>query len=211
MKIVKSINGSVEKWIIGIDEVGRGPLAGPITVAAVAAPFMKHKAWNMEQEPLFGIRDSKKLTALQRSVWSKKIWSQFYCVIVSVNSHSIDKIGIVAAARLAVSKCLKKLLRECFMFHDSCCVMLDGGLYAPSKYKNQQTIIKGDEKVPLIAAASIVAKVHRDRYMTRLHKKYPVYGFDKHKGYGTRVHQGAIMRHGLSQVHRKTFCKSILG
>ena len=196
-------------WLIGIDEVGRGPLAGPITVAAVAVPFMEPEAWNMKQAFFAGIRDSKKLTVLQRQSWNKKIRKEILYTISSVSCGVIDKRGISYAARVAVARCLKKLSKTCFMFHDSCYVILDGGLAAPLEYKNQQTIIKGDEKVPVIAAASIIAKVHRDRYMTRLYKKYPLYGFEKHKGYGTKMHTEAILKNGLSEIHRKSFCKNL--
>ena len=199
-----------KQWVIGIDEVGRGPLAGPVTVAAVAMPFMKHETWNMKQTFFAGIRDSKRLTASQRQSWNKKIHRKFLCTVSSVSCGVIDKNGIMYAVRLAVASCLKKLSKKCFMFRDSCYVILDGSLAAPPEYKNQQTIIKGDEKVPIIAAASIIAKVHRDRYMTRLAKKFPQYGFEKHKGYGTVLHREAIQKHGISEIHRKTFCRNIL-
>lgn len=193
------------QWIIGIDEVGRGPLAGPITVAAVAAP------WNYElgikNYGLDGIRDSKKLSALQRKAWKQKICGQLPYIISSVNSHVIDRKGIAYAARIAVSRCLKKFARNPLLHNSLFLIQLDGGLYAPPQYKNQQTIIRGDEQHPLIAAASIVAKVHRDRYMTRLHKKFPQYGFAQHKGYGTKAHCALIKKHGLSDVHRASFCK----
>lgn len=193
------------KWIIGVDEVGRGPLAGPITVAAVAAPMnLESRIWN-----LANIRDSKKLTALQREVWNRTIRGHFSYAVSSVHPLTIDKRGISYAAKLAVKRCLKKLSAKFHIPNSRFLVLLDGGLYAPSEYKNQQTIIKGDEKVPIIAAASIVAKVHRDRYMIRLHKKYPSYGFDKHKGYGTVMHQEAIIKNGLSEVHRKSFCGNL--
>ena len=88
--------------------------------------------------------------------------------------------------------------------------MLDGSLYAPEKYKNQQTIIKGDEKIPIISAASVVAKVYRDNMMKKMHEKYPQYGFDAHKGYGTVAHIAAIKKHGLSAIHRRSFCRNIV-
>ena len=197
-----------ERWVIGIDEVGRGPLAGPVTLAAVAARVRNHESRIMNYG-LEGIRDSKKLSPKQRSEWNTIIKQSYIYSVCSIPARFIDKKGIVAATRMAVSRCLKKL--DCSMLHASCSmIFLDGGLYAPPEYKNQQTIITGDEKVPLIAAASIIAKVHRDRYMTRLHKKYPLYGFDKHKGYGTVMHREAILRHGLSEVHRASFCKNLV-
>lgn len=88
--------------------------------------------------------------------------------------------------------------------------MLDGGLKAPDIYRNQHTIIEGDENEPLIMLASIIAKVHRDRQMTRLAKKYPEYGFDLHKGYGTKLHKAALKRHGPSEIHRSSYLKKIL-
>ena len=170
------------KWIVGIDEVGRGPLAGPLTVAAVAAPFIKHEAWITKQTNLIGIRDSKKLSALQRQVWNKKIRENFLYTLSSVSSQTIDRKGISYAAKLAVARSLKKLSIAYSLEPNALYVVLDGGLHAPSEYKNQRTIIRGDEREPLIAAASIIAKVRRDAYMTGLHKKIPMYGFNQHKG-----------------------------
>ena len=190
--------------IIGIDEVGRGPLAGPVTVAAVACPHDKLRTINSK---LFrGIKDSKKLSAIQREAWFLKLKKTPYA-IASVSSAVIDTIGIAPAIRLAVGRCIKKLTKDYKLSTINSQVLLDGALRAPSIYKNQKTIIKGDEKNPVIAAASIVAKVHRDRLMVRIHKKYPHYGFDAHKGYGTKMHQAAIRTYGLCAIHRKSFCK----
>lgn len=187
--------------IVGIDEVGRGPLAGPITVAALATRKNAKTA-----RVLIGIKDSKKLSPMRREEWFHTITQNkiFSFAVVSVSSRVIDLKGISHAARLAISKCLKKLSSS-LRAH----IMLDGGLYAPEEYR-QKTIIKGDEKVPLIAASSIIAKVTRDRYMVRMDKKYPKYGFDKHKGYGTRAHFAAIKKHGLSKIHRKSFCTKLV-
>jgi len=197
------------RWIIGIDEVGRGPLAGPVTVAAIATPFLKFETWNMKLDFFDGIRDSKKLTPLQRQAWNKKIRDTYLFAITSVGSRVIDKKGISFATKIAVSRCLSILLKRFKLQVPGFRIFLDGGLHAPPEYKHQQTIIRGDERVPIIAAASIVAKVHRDRYMVRLHKKYPLYGFDRHKGYGTAAHREVIIKNGLSDVHRKSFCKNL--
>ncbi|OGF61777.1 hypothetical protein A2662_04370 [Candidatus Giovannonibacteria bacterium RIFCSPHIGHO2_01_FULL_45_33] len=200
------------KYVIGIDEVGRGPLAGPMMVGAVAM--------SGDMGFLGGIKDSKKLTKLQREKWSKKIWDMketlpkadqpgtgnINIAIVSVSNGTIDKYGISASLRLAVGKCLKILVKP----GDEHEIMLDGSLYAPPEYKNQQTIIKGDEKFPIISAASVVAKVYRDNMMKKLHEKYPEYGFDKHKGYGTASHIAAIKKHGLSPLHRRSFCRRLI-
>lgn len=189
-----------QRYLIGIDEVGRGPLAGPMMIGAVAV--------GGDIEFLEGIKDSKKLTKIQREKWNKKIWDEkksrddINIAIVSISPAVIDKFGISASLKIAVSKCLKLLLKA----GDECEILLDGSLHAPIEYKNQQTIIKGDEKIPLISAASVVAKVYRDKEMQKLHKKYPEYGFDKHVGYGTTSHILAIKKHGLSAIHRKSFC-----
>lgn len=193
-----------KKWIIGVDEVGRGPLAGPVTVAAVAAQYFE-----VELPELSGIRDSKKCTRLGRERWDAKIRKAFPFAIVSVSEKTIDRDGIMRAVRMAVSGCLAKLAATHAISGSDCMVLLDGGLCAPIEYKNQKSIIKGDELVPLISAASIIAKVSRDAFMTELHALYPVYGFDQHKGYGTRAHAEAIREHGLSAVHRKSFCKNL--
>jgi len=205
------------KWIIGIDEVGRGPLAGPITVAAVAVllkkPILKSDFSRFREVELpgklAGIRDSKKLTPRKREVWDTIIRKNFLHTISSVQPKSIDTRGISVAAHLAVKRCLQKLPKAYGLKPKACSVLLDGGLHAPARYANQKTIIKGDELHPIIAAASIVAKVHRDRYMLRLHKKLPQYGFDRHKGYGTKAHMAAIREHGLSEHHRVSFCRGI--
>ena len=196
-----------QKYIIGIDEVGRGPLAGPMMVGAVAIAGDPSAA-----DFLIGIKDSKKLTKLRREKWSKKIWEEkkekgnIGIAIVSVSNSTIDKFGISASLKLAVGKCLKILVKPGDQYE----IMLDGSLYAPSEYQNQQTITKGDEKIPIIAAASVVAKVYRDNMMKKLHEKYPQYGFDAHKGYGTAAHIAAIKKHGLSAIHRRSFCKNII-
>ena len=193
-----------EKIIVGIDEAGRGPLAGPMVIAAVAVFGSRSGSptatWRSDF--LKGIRDSKKLTRLGRECWYSVLKKKAICQYVSVSARSIDRDGISRAAREAIAKLLKKF--------PACAdlVLLDGSLYAPPEYK-QKTIIKGDEKIPLIAAASIIAKVTRDRTMRRLHNTYPSYNFAQHKGYGTRAHFAAIRKHGLSDIHRKTFCTRI--
>jgi len=170
-------------------------LAGPVAVGAVAG--------SLNSKILKGIKDSKKLNAKQREEWYKKIKSKksnlkSFCVFIS--HKTIDKINVYQATLLGVEKVLKKFKRKPGL------VLLDGSLCAPKEYK-QKTIIKGDEKIPLISAASIIAKVSRDRKMLREHKKTPHYDFDKHKGYGTKLHYKKIKKHGLSHIHRRSFCK----
>lgn len=190
------------KILVGIDEVGRGPLAGPITVGAVAV-------WSHHDMADFfaGIRDSKKLSEKKREEWAKKIKKHPHVqwVCVSKSAQMIDMHGIARAAREAVASCLKKL--GCSP--SDTIVMLDGGLYAPHDF-TQTTVIKGDEKIPVISAASIVAKVTRDRTMKRFDVAFPEYQFATHKGYGTRAHIAVIRKNGLSRIHRVSFCRNFV-
>ncbi|MBI4121630.1 MAG: ribonuclease HII [Candidatus Ryanbacteria bacterium] len=189
------------KVVIGIDEAGRGPLAGPMVIAAVAIlgnPVSKRKP-----DFLRGIRDSKKLTPRAREAWYRVIKRGVTCRHVVVSARSIDREGISIVTKKAIAKLLKKFPVKPDL------VLLDGSIYAPPEYR-QKTIIRGDEKIPLISAASVIAKVTRDRKMLALHKKYPQYNFARHKGYGTAAHFAAIKKHGLSKIHRKTFCKAVI-
>ncbi len=206
------------KYIIGIDEVGRGPLAGPVVVAALAVPT-KLRIKNAELRKNFKsakLRDSKKLSLKQREIWFEyvKKHPKIFYAIASVSPKVIDKINISNAANLAVTRAFQKLVNTYAIAsvltknnNVNVKIFLDGGLYLNKKYPrlSASTIIKGDEKIPVISFASIVAKVTRDRMMRKLHKKYPQYGFDKHKGYGTKKHFKAIRKHGLSPIHRKSF------
>src|ERR1035437_6770992 len=190
------------KGIVGIDEAGRGPLAGPVSVGAVYI-FPKTKI------SFRGLKDSKQLTAIAREEWFKKInvWQKEGKLKYSVSlvSHAIiDRKGIVPAIKLGIEKCLKKISTSPRKVN----VFLDGGLKAPVHFKNQETIIRGDEKIAVIALASIVAKVTRDRYMVKMAKKYPKYSFDVHKGYGTLKPRRAIKKFGRSPIHRRTFMVS---
>ncbi len=194
-------NNAVNRYIIGIDEVGRGPLAGPVTVCAAAIPR------GMKFTPLEnGVRldDSKKLTAKSREAWVKKLKKAGVAfAVTSISPAVIDRVNISRAANLAVKRSLKKLTEEKGIPIEHSVVFLDGGLFV----EGGRTMIKADQKINAVRAASVLAKVHRDRYMKRLSIKYPAYGFERHVGYGTRAHLAAIKKHGLSPVHRKTFCK----
>jgi len=191
-------------YVVGIDEAGRGPLAGPVAVGAVM--FYSDTNFNFK-----GLTDSKKLTPQGRQVWFEKIkqWQSEGKLRYSVSlvSHTIiDKKGVVSAVKVGIKRCLKKLEAD----SEKVQVFLDGSLYASKEYKKQLTIIKGDEKIPVISLASIAAKVTRDKKMVELSKKYPLYGFEIHKGYGTFIHRKAIQNHGLSKIHRKTFCGEVI-
>ena len=182
-------------YIIGIDEAGRGPLAGPIVVAGVR--IEPHLARTV----LRGIRDSKKLTRLQREEWFRRITGhpKIQWASARVSHVTIDRINITQAGLRGVRRVYRRLSPD-----GMTPALLDGGLFLPP-YIQQETIIKGDEKIPVIAAASIIAKVTRDRLMCRMHRKYPQYGFHLHKGYGTKLHRAMIREHGRCEIHRRSF------
>ncbi|OHA82442.1 MAG: hypothetical protein A3B07_02350 [Candidatus Yonathbacteria bacterium RIFCSPLOWO2_01_FULL_43_27] len=196
------------QYLIGVDEVGRGPLAGPVAVGAVCVHIKHQKIlekWGR------GFRDSKKLSARGREEWMVKIKKAeedgfLEYSVAFVSSRVIDKKGIAPSIRTALFQSLTSLEKSKIQPQISR-VLLDGGLRAPVAYEDQKTIIKGDEKELVIALASIVAKVTRDAYMIKLGKKFPAYGFEKHKGYGTRAHYTAIKKHGITSHHRKSFLK----
>lgn len=181
-------------YIVGIDEAGRGPLAGPITFGFVMCP--KH----LHSKIFKNIRDSKKLSPARREEWFNflKTHPKLAFGTASVGAKMIDQKGLSYANQLCIRRLTKKFGAIPSL------VLLDGGLKAPAELR-QKTIIKGDEKIPVIAAASIIAKVTRDRKMIRLAKKFPEYGFEIHKGYGTKMHLARLAKHGPSAIHRKTF------
>ncbi|MEK7479686.1 MAG: ribonuclease HII [Patescibacteria group bacterium] len=192
------------RYLIGIDEAGRGPLAGPVAVGAVMVPV------DFDWSLLEGVRDSKKLSEKKREEFytraSELAQSKVLHFAVSTSSATyIDRYGIVPAIKRALAEALSRFDIEP---HD-CRVVLDGSLHAPAEYIHQETIIRGDDTEPVISLASIMAKVTRDRLMKRLSPKYPAYGFDAHKGYGTLLHRRAIAQFGLSDVHRTSFCRRL--
>ncbi len=187
-------------YLVGIDEAGRGPLAGPVAVGVfVALPGFRMRA-------LKGIRDSKTLSEAEREAWYAVLTTlpRARYAVAMTSAAVIDRIGIVPAVERALSRALASV----DVSPTSACVLLDGGLHAPALYTMQRTIIHGDATEPLISAAAILAKVTRDRYMVRLARQYPAYGFAVHKGYGTLRHREAVRTHGLSPLHRASFCKA---
>ena len=193
------------KYLVGIDEAGRGPLAGPVAVAAVKVPRKKAK---QVSSILVKFNDSKKLTHLKREWWFKKIKEMqtqgMIDFTVSFSSaRTIDGRGIV----YGIQSALKRSLRRLCVDPDETYILLDGSLSAPHVYMYQETIIKGDEKEKIIAVASIIAKVLRDRRMITYERKFQNYGFEQHKGYGTRAHYRAIAKCGLCEIHRRSFVK----
>lgn len=202
-----------QRFVIGVDEVGRGPIAGPVCVGA----FIIHDYSILQYAPHV-LRDSKKLTPQKRNDWVKylnncKKKDKCSFAYSFVSAQVIDKIGIARAIKNALASSIKKIEKEIIIdnkitpedFYQNTTVLLDGGLRAPKEYVHQQTIIKGDEKEPVIALASIIAKVARDKYMEKVSNLYPKHDFSTHKGYGTKAHYKSIQSHGRTVLHRHTF------
>jgi len=183
------------EFVVGLDEVGRGPLAGPVVAAAVC--------FKSNNPPVFeeNIRDSKKLSSRQRERWYGFLTEQdsIKWGIGLVSEKIIDQINILEATKLAMKRALKDLKIEPDY------LLLDGNFLLEDLSISQKAVIRGDEKVISCAAASIIAKVARDRLMLRYHQKFPQYGFDAHKGYGTKQHLSAIEQHGPCAIHRLSF------
>jgi len=190
------------RFIVGIDEVGRGPLAGPVAIGIVVCRSL-----------LFipELTDSKKMTESARAMIAEKAKEMqkegsIACGVFSASAKMIDSDGIETVIRGLIARGLKELVPD----PATADVILDGRLSAPKEYR-QQTLIGGDMLVPAISLASVIAKVARDRYMsTSAHQKFPQYGFDSHKGYGTASHIAAIREHGPSSFHRMSFLSNIL-
>ncbi len=181
------------KWIIGIDEVGRGPVAGPVAVCACAMPITYYKKIKW-----IGLNDSKKMSVRARNEWYKKaLEMKINYSIVYKSNIIIDQKGISYAIRSCISEALKNLK----LSPKDCLVLLDGSLKAPEEYKNQ--------KEKIISLSSVIAKVSRDRKMEALHKKYPKYNWNTNKGYGTKEHYRTIRKYGITSLHRKTFLTKV--
>lgn len=178
------------KYIAGTDEVGRGPLAGPLVAAAVILdPSYK----------IIGLDDSKKLTEKKRIALNKEIKEHALCYSITyIYPDEIEKINIYQASKKAMIESVNSLkIKADFILSDA--------MPLSEQDTPFESIIKGDTKSATIAAASIIAKVERDNYMIELGKKYPEYGFEKHKGYPTKFHKEALKKYGVLSVHRKSY------
>ncbi|RLA08647.1 MAG: ribonuclease HII [Gammaproteobacteria bacterium] len=176
--------------IAGVDEAGRGPLAGAVVAAAVILDY-KNK--------IMGLTDSKKLSAKKREFLATEIKKKSICwSIAAVNEKIIDKINILQASLMAMKIAVEKLTIQPHK------ILVDG-VHIPEVQMQAVAIIKGDLTEPAISAASIIAKVHRDNLMMDIHRQYPLYGFDKHKGYPTKNHLLTLQKYGVCPHHRKTF------
>lgn len=183
------------QYIAGVDEVGRGPFAGPVVCAAVILPLDKTNL-------IEGIDDSKKLKEGERERLAELIRERAIAYkICEVDNKTIDRINILQATKLCMKQAVEGLAVEPDV------VFVDGNFKIDISFP-QQTLIKGDALSYSIGAASILAKVYRDRLMCEFDKIYPQYGFAKHKGYGTKMHRNAIREYGLCEIHRRTFIKN---
>jgi len=206
-------------FVIGTDEVGRGPLCGPVVAAAVLFRGAQFPEFDSESESNSDfvnnwelVRDSKKLSEKQREKVFDFILENFHVGIGLCDHQTIDRINILEASFLAMKKAIQdlqyKMKKEepiSYKLKAKSCVLVDGNKKIPNFSGEQMAIVGGDKKVKSISAASIVAKVTRDKMMTDFAQKYPEYGFDKHKGYGTKAHMDALQSHGPCEIHRKSF------
>jgi ribonuclease HII len=187
--------------VCGVDEVGMGCLAGPVVVCAVA---VTNHFYSKHHKKLKWLRESKLLQPNQREKFSEELLKEKDLVyaISSASPQTIDKINIYQASRLAMRSAIKKI-RPAYSLKNI--ILVDGNKKIPNLKGEQMPIVKGDRKVFAIACASIIAKVHRDKMMARYAKKYPNYGFEKHKGYGTKFHQVQLVALGPCEIHRRSF------
>lgn len=216
-------NSKKIRFVIGVDEVGRGSLAGMVTVAAIAMPkslIIRELGSRIISNNNFGkrrgipLRDSKRLTKKQREEWFRYIKNhpRIFYKAANVSPRIIERINISRAANRGAASAVARLIDDYRLPVADCEVFLDGGLFANSprlrtvnlKFK---TIVRGDEKIPAVALASIVAKVLRDKKMRNLHKNHPEYDFINNVGYGTRKHIKALREFGPTALHRLTFIK----
>ena len=186
----RSLDWDTTGLVAGVDEAGRGPLAGPVVAAAVILDDLK---------PIAGLNDSKKLTEKRREkLYDEILAKALCCSIAEASVQEIDSLNILQATLLAMRRAVDGLRLKPVK------VLVDGNRL-PVLDVRAEAIVQGDALVPAISAASILAKVHRDRLCAQWHVQYPEYGFDRHKGYGTAEHLQALAEHGPSPWHRTSF------
>lgn len=191
-----------KNFIIGIDEVGRGCLAGPIVAVACLSRDLE-----IEKEILSQVKDSKKLSVKKREELFDLLKNNFIWSISEIGNQEIDQIGIQTANCLVVERAAEDVLNKVQNFQGRVVADYVGGAQNYIKNKQIEFHIKGESKFPIIAAASILAKVYRDNLMSSLSEEYLKYNFTKHKGYGTPDHLALIVKYGLSDLHRHSFLK----
>lgn len=195
----QDFNNEGFQFVIGIDEAGRGPLAGPVVAAAV---FLKSPTFNSK------ITDSKKIPHRKRQIAFEEICQNALFGIGIINEGVIDRINILQATYLAMYNAVLQLMRqlpEAADCPEKVLLVVDGNSFKSDLPYKARPMVNGDSLCLSIAAASIIAKVTRDRILESYDKLYPLYGFSQHKGYPTQAHKLAIKNHGLSSIHRKTF------
>lgn len=176
--------------VAGVDEAGRGPIAGPVVAAAVILPI---------EDAISGLNDSKKLSAARRAALAPEILRICDVGIGLATVEEIDEINILWATMLAMTRAIESLRQH------PAAVLIDGNRVPSPLSCPAEALVKGDAKEQSIAAASIIAKTHRDQIMCDLAERYPAYGFERHAGYPTAAHLEALRTHGASPVHRQTF------
>lgn len=192
------LNESPHAFIIGMDEAGCGPWAGPLVAGAVAFSIDQ---WDMI-EKTFNLNDSKKLTAQKRNDLFPKIQNYGVTGVGIASVQEIDELGLSAAHRLALGRAIDMLLSKKNIVHPV--ILMDGVRHPKLSYQTHM-IVKGDSKSCSIAAASILAKVTRDRLMQDIAIEYPYYGFEKNAGYGTKIHRDALNLYGITPHHRRSY------
>lgn len=219
-EIEKKLIAKGYSFVVGVDEAGRGPLAGPVVAAATMLRNNQYLItnnqinskvqisndkvsdevgmWNM-------IKDSKKLSEKRREEVFDFIMNNFYVGVGICNHETIDRVNILEATFLAMKKAVGELRNQIKNKGSKIIILVDGDKMIPNFSEEQKAIIGGDKLVKSISAASIIAKVTRDRMMNEFDKKYPVYQFAKHKGYGTKIHIEALKQNGPCKIHRRTF------
>lgn len=205
-KIERELYQKGVKSICGIDEAGRGPLAGPVVVASVIMP---------EGSMIEGVNDSKKVSEKKREKLYEQIIEEAVAYGVGIiDQNEIDRINILNATKEGLTFCIKELEKDLKEKNRGIekpeIILVDALTKIDTDHIPYQSIIKGDAKSYSIAAASIIAKVTRDRIMRQWDEVYPEYGFAKHKGYGTAMHISAIKQYGICPLHRKTFVKNFI-
>jgi ribonuclease HII len=207
-KIEKELQKQNKNIVIGVDEAGRGPLAGPVVAGAV---WVNPGILDLKFESRELIRDSKSLSEKQRqTIHDLLVENELFLIGVGKVSHQmIDRLNILGATmlamRLATEEVIRKVSDHVKVSQENVCVLIDGNRKIPKIGFEQRIFSKGDRNIFSIAAASIIAKVHRDKIMKRYHKKYPEYGFESHKGYGTKLHMQQIQKIGPCEIHRRSF------
>ncbi|MEG0873111.1 MAG: ribonuclease HII [Clostridia bacterium] len=195
LEIEESLQEKGYNYICGVDEAGRGPLFGPVVAAAVILP---------KGECIEGVNDSKKISEKKRELLYEQIMQKAIAVGVGISDvETIEEVNILNATKIAMKKAIDKLEQRPDY------VLIDGNQKIQIDIP-MSTVVSGDAKSESIAAASIIAKVTRDRMLVEWDKEYPEYGLARHKGYGTKIHTEAIAKFGITPLHRKSFCKKFI-